>query len=125
MDVLLTKLFKKWAKKVDLSEEALLNAIDDLEAGSSVASLGKSLFKIRVKRPHSGKSSGFRTIVVYRKADRCVYLHGFAKSKKDNISLKDLRDLQKFGSYLVNLHGKDLMDLVEEKVLVYIRKEEK
>jgi len=57
----------KWARKASLSDLNLLEAIDNLEKGLSVAELGGNLFKICVKRAGKGKSSGFRTIVVYKK----------------------------------------------------------
>ena len=62
-----TKWFKKWSKRVGLTNKDLLEAINNLEGGLSTTDLGSHLFKVRVKREHSGKSSGFRTIIVYRK----------------------------------------------------------
>lgn len=67
MKKLSTKWFKKWSAKIGLSDQELIVAIDDLMLGLSVADLGGDLFKVRVKRKHSGKSGGFRTIIVYQK----------------------------------------------------------
>ena len=64
MEKLTTKWFKKWARKSRLKNQDLLETVDNLENGLSTADLGSNLFKIRVKREHSGKSSGFRTIVI-------------------------------------------------------------
>ena len=71
----------RWARKVNLSELNLLEAIDNLEKGLSVAELGGNLFKIRVKRAGKGKSSGFRTIVVYKKEEKAIFLYGFGKNE--------------------------------------------
>lgn len=85
MRKLSTKWFKKWAKKASLSSENMLEAIENLEAGLSTADLGSHLFKVRVKREHSGKSSGFRTIIIYKENDKAIFLYGFGKNEKDNI----------------------------------------
>jgi len=50
MDKLVTKWFIKWARKTDLSIVALKEALVNLEKGLSTADLGKSLYKVRVKR---------------------------------------------------------------------------
>lgn len=49
MKRLSTKWFKKWAKKIKLSNQSLLDSINDLEAGLSTVDLGGHLFKVRVK----------------------------------------------------------------------------
>ncbi len=35
--------------------------------------------------PQHPKSGGFRTLIVFRKGLRAIFVHGFAKSEKDNI----------------------------------------
>ncbi|MBT9437977.1 MAG: type II toxin-antitoxin system RelE/ParE family toxin [Desulfobacterales bacterium] len=91
MKRLTTKWFKKWSKKVQLSNQNLLDAINDLEAGLSTADLGNHLFKVRVKREHSGKSSGYRTIIVFKADDIAIFLFGFGKKA---ISQKALLNLE-------------------------------
>jgi len=90
MDKLVTKWFSKWSRKAGLTNSAILEALVDLENGLSVANLGKNLFKLRVKREGQGKSSGYRTIVVFRKEKIAVFLYGFAKNERGNISSKEL-----------------------------------
>jgi hypothetical protein len=77
-----TKWFKKWAKNVNLSNQTLVKAIKNLEMGLSAPGLGNHLYKVRIKREHSGKSSGFRTIIVYKENDRAIFLYGSVKMKK-------------------------------------------
>ncbi len=69
MKKLTTKWFKKWSKKVNLSNQDLLETVQNLELGLSVSDLGGNLFKVRVKREHGGKSSGFRTIIVFKSGE--------------------------------------------------------
>ncbi|MCK5719404.1 MAG: type II toxin-antitoxin system RelE/ParE family toxin [Thiomargarita sp.] len=82
MKKLSTKWFKKWSKKVNLSNQELLKSIKDLEMGLSTVDLGSNLFKVRVKRKHSGKSSGFRTIIVYKKMIRQYLYMDLEKMRK-------------------------------------------
>jgi len=82
MSVLFTKWFKKWSKKSNLKDQDLLDAVANLEAGLSSSDLGNHMFKIRVKRSNSGKSSGFRTIVVYRKTIKQFFYMALVKMKE-------------------------------------------
>lgn len=65
------------------------------ERGLIDAHLGGGLIKQRVARRSQGRSGGFRTIIAYRTARRAVFLHGFAKSAKDNVSDDELDALRK------------------------------
>lgn len=117
MKRLSTKWFKKWSKKVKLNNQHLIDAINNLEKGLSTADLGGHLFKIRVKRKHGGKSSGFRTIIVFKAEDRAIFLFGFAKNEKDNIDKKELQYFKKLGSDLLTLNSEQLEKAISQKVL--------
>ena len=117
MDKLVTKWFSKWSRKAGLTNSAILEALVDLENGLSVANLGKNLFKLRVKREGQGKSSGYRTIVVFRKEKIAVFLYGFAKNERGNISNKELLYFQKLGNDLLKLSSSQLKKAVEKEVL--------
>ena len=114
MEKLKTKWFKKWAKKSNLKDQVLLDTINNLEGGLSTADLGSNLFKVRVKREHGGKSSGFRTIVVYKENERSIFIYGFGKSEKDNISKKELRYFNKLGNDLLALTPEQIEQLIEQ-----------
>ena len=117
MRKLSTKWFKKWAKKANLSNQDMLEAVVNLEKDLSVADLGGNIYKIRVKRGNRGKSSGFRTIVVYKKEDRVIFLYGFGKNEKSNIDKSELQYFKKLGSDLLLLNAKQLTDSIEQRIL--------
>ena len=117
MKKLCTKWFKKLAKKANLSNHNLLESIDNIEKRLSIADLGGNLYKIRVKRAGGGKSSGFRTIVAYRKDDKAVFLYGFGKNEKSNISKTELHYFKKLGSDLLALEAKQVIDSIEKQIL--------
>ena len=124
MEILSTKWFKKWSKKSNLKNQDLLEAVKNLKGGLSVANLGNHLFKIRVKGEYSGKSSGFRTIVVYQEGDKVIFLYGFGKSEKDNISTSELQYFKKLGNDLLALNKEQLKQFTKTKILFDIKVEE-
>lgn len=117
MRKLCTKWFKKWAKKANLNNLNLLESINNLGKGLSVADLGGNLYKIRVKRSGKGKSSGFRTIVAYKKEEKAIFLYGFGKNEKSNIDKVELQYFKKLGSDLLALETKEVTGSIEKQIL--------
>ena len=117
MKRLSTKWFKKWSKKVNLTNQDLLEAVKNLEEGLSAANIGSHLFKVRVKREHSGKSSGFRTIIVYQENDKAIFLYGFGKNEKQNIDKTELQYFKKLGNDLLALNSEQLKQLLDQNIL--------
>jgi|WetSurMetagenome_2_1015567.scaffolds.fasta_scaffold149766_4 hypothetical protein len=103
MKKLKTKYFSRWARKSKIGDNQLLTAAQELEIGIFAANLGGNLYKIRIAGQSSGKSSGFRTIIAYRKDDRILYLYGFAKNERDNIESKELESLKKLAKDYLSL----------------------
>lgn len=117
MKKLSIKWFNKWSKKAKLSNEDLIEAITNLEKGLSTSDLGNYLFKVRVKRENSGKISGFRTIVVYKKSDRAIFVYGFGKNEKENISKTELQYFKKLADDLMALSSEKIEQFIEQKIL--------
>ena len=117
MKKLCTKWFKKWARKLNLSDENLLQAIENLKNGLSVADLGSNIYKVRVQRPGKGKSSGFRTIVVYKVEENAIFLYGFGKNEKANIDKQELNYFKKLGSDLLALNVEQISNFIEKQIL--------
>jgi hypothetical protein len=120
MRKLSTKWFKKWSKKSKINNHDLLDTIDNLIKGLSTADLGSNLFKIRVKRKYSGKSSGFRTIIVYKEGEKAIFLYGFAKNERENISKTEFLYFKKLGNDLLALNENQIKQLIKTKSLFEI-----
>ncbi len=99
----MTKQFAKWASKQKIPENCLARTLDELENGIYDASLGGCLYKKRIRFQGSGKSGSGRTIIVYKKGDRAIYVHGFSKNAKANLSRKEQLLLKEFAKILVKL----------------------
>ena len=85
--------------------------------GTVDADLGRGLIKQRVARKGQGRGGGFRTIIAYRKAERSVFLFGFAKSDQANLSAADQRDLADYGNMLLGLDDDGLETIVTDDEL--------
>jgi hypothetical protein len=120
MERLITKWFKKWARKSKVNDEDLLDTISNLKDGLSTVDLGSNLFKVRVKREHGGKSSGFRTIIIYKKDEKAIFLYGFGKNEKDNINKTELLYFKKLGNDFLNLNQEEIEQLIDKKSLFEI-----
>ncbi len=90
MQVYKTRWFARFARREEISDKHLYEVIERAERDLIDANLGGGLIKQRVARPGKGKSGGYRVIVAYRSGQRAVFLFGFAKSERENISKDEL-----------------------------------
>jgi hypothetical protein len=86
------------------------------------ADLGGNLVKQRIARRGQRRSGGFRAIIAYRKGRRSVFVHGFAKSDRDNITARELRDLQDAAKVLLGLDSAGIKKAVKERRLIEVTK---
>lgn len=110
MRILKTKTFHRWAMKAGVSDAALSGAADLMVSGLVDADLGGNLYKQRVALPGRGKSCGARTLVATRFAGRLVFLFGFEKNERANISARELALYQGLARELLNL-SEELIEL--------------
>lgn len=94
MQIFKTKAFSRFAKKEKISDSALLEAVQRAEKGLIDAHLGGHIIKQRVRREGQGRSSGYRVLVAVRLKERYVFITGFAKNEKDNLSDAELETAQ-------------------------------
>jgi len=77
--------FGRFARKEKISAAALWEAVERAERGLIDADLSGGVIKQRISHPVAGKSSGYRSIVIYRKDDKAFFVFGFAKNAQGNI----------------------------------------
>ncbi|MCC7342480.1 MAG: type II toxin-antitoxin system RelE/ParE family toxin [Bryobacterales bacterium] len=121
MLILKSKSFDRFASKQRIQDETLRNAIQETEQGLYEADLGGGLIKKRIARQGEGKSGGYRTIVLFRKGDYAIYLHGFAKGEQDNLPTRDLQILKKAASVLKALSAEEMAKYVSDGILVEVK----
>jgi hypothetical protein len=115
-----TTTFAKFARKVRLDDEVLFRAALDAQRGLIGADLGGGVIKQRIGRAGGGKSGGFRTLIAFRSGDRAIYVYGFAKNERDNISEEELRVFKKLAVELLALGTAEMAVAVSKGVLMEI-----
>ena len=108
MQKLMTKRFFKWASNEKIPEEELGTALADLQGGNCEANLGGCLYKKRIRFEGQGKSGSGRTIICYKKEDRAIFIHGFAKNEKSNVSKQEINAFKELAKVLLGLSETDI-----------------
>ena len=89
----------------------------------STVNLGSGLFKVRVASEGVGKSSAYRTIVVYREDDRAVMVYGFMKKEQENLSKEELKHFKILAKDILALEENELEKAIENNIFVEIGEE--
>ena len=90
----------------------LREAVTRAEKGLIDADLGSGVIKQRIARQGQGKSSGYRSIIIFRSGDKAFLVYGFPKSKRDNISKDELDAFKKAAKELLKLSNEHLTALI-------------
>jgi hypothetical protein len=122
--ILKTKRFHRWARKAGLTDGALVGAVAAAESGLFDTNLGGGVAKLRVAQPGQGKRGSTRTLLATNFADRWIFIFGYAKHERDNISPKELTALQNYSADLLSLTDKQLEAAVAEKALIEVHDEQ-
>ncbi|AKP74923.2 hypothetical protein Psal006b_03284 (plasmid) [Piscirickettsia salmonis] len=102
----------KWAKKERITDSDLIAACKEIENGLFDADLGGGLIKKRVAIQGQGKSSGSRTLVAYKKGKHILFLYGFKKNQRSNITDKEERLLKEVAKEFFKRTEKELEYLI-------------
>ena len=124
MRVFKTKSFGRFAKSESIRNDALATAIRHAEGGLVDADLGAGLVKLRVARAGQGKRGGYRTLIAYRLGVRAVFLFGFAKRERDNVSAYQLADLKRAAADILKRGDDDLSEDIAAGRLQEVRYDE-
>jgi len=116
-----TKWFGRFARKERISDRHLAAAVREVERGLHDGDLGGNLVKKRLARQGEGKRGGYRTILVYRRSDRAIFVYGFAKSDQANLSPVELREYQKLARIYMRFSEADLAKAVKGDELQEIK----
>jgi len=120
MEVLKRKDFARWQAAQQLSDAMLCQAVNEMRRGLVDASLGGELFKKRVAGHGIGKRGGYRTLLSARIGNRFVFLHGFAKRDKANITLEEQKALRFAGKVFLELCPLALRRALQSGVLMEV-----
>jgi hypothetical protein len=108
MRVFKSKWFARFARKERINDAMLVDAVKEIERGLNDGELGGGLIKKRVARPGEGKKGGYRTIIVHRARSRSVFIYGFPKSAKANLSPVELDVYRKLAQIYLSFSDADM-----------------
>src|SRR5580698_1042818 len=119
-----TRWFQRFARKERIRDAVLLDAVARAEKGQVDADLGGGVIKQRIARPGHGKSSGYRTILLFRRGQRAVFVYGFAKKERENIDSDEEKQFKEAAHHVLRLTEKQLAQLVIQGDFLEVRERE-
>lgn len=115
------RIFAKWANDEEIDNSILKEAISEIQCGLFDANLGAGLYKKRVSRPGRGKRGGYRTLVAFKQDNMPVFVLGFSKSMRENISDKELAGLKKLARYYLSATPLVIYNTLEVGELIEVK----
>ena len=115
--------FGKWTRSESISDETLLNAVQEINAGLFDANLGGGLYKKRIPRQGQGKRSGYRVLLAFKHEKNVFFLHGFAKNQQENISDKEKEAYIDLAQYLFSISDYEITNLIKINELIEVNYE--
>ncbi|MBI4357057.1 MAG: type II toxin-antitoxin system RelE/ParE family toxin [Gammaproteobacteria bacterium] len=121
MRIFKTRQFDRWAKKHDLADRLLINAVKEMNGGLIDADYGANLYKKRIATGGRGKSGGMRALIAYNIEAKAYFLYGFEKNERDNISEKEKRAYKILAKAVLQFSAGDIKKRLQDGSLVEIR----
>jgi hypothetical protein len=121
MRIFRNKPFSRFAQKSEISDAELCEAVANANRGLIAASLGGGVIKQRIARKGSGKSGGFRTLILFKIGELAIFVHGFAKNEVENIRPDELAALKKLASVMLAYRDHELEKAVAAGTLVEVK----
>ena len=119
----MTRFFRRWADDEGLGPAVLAQAVREIEHGLSDGDLGGGIIKKRVRVPGRGKSGGARVLLATNHRDRWIFIYGFLKNQRANISHRELVALRELSRDLLALTEEQLNGRTREKILIEVGSE--
>ncbi|HXY57795.1 MAG TPA: type II toxin-antitoxin system RelE/ParE family toxin [Methylocystis sp.] len=120
MRVLKTKEFARFARREDIDDERLCEAVERAARGLIDADLGGGLIKQRVARRGEGRRGGYRTLMAFSSKTRTVFVYGFAKKERDNIGPEELEFWRRVANAFLTMNEEPLSALIAAKEITEV-----
>lgn len=124
LSVYKSKPFTRFAKKARITDADLWKAAQLANEGGIDADLGGGVIKQRIARAGEGKSGGSRSIILFRKNDRAVYVYGFEKKDLANIRPNELEAFRELAQVILGYTPAEIAKRVEDGALFNVEKPE-
>jgi hypothetical protein len=118
-----TRQFNRWSRKVGLSDQTLCCAVMEIRQGLIDADLGGGIIKKRIALPGHGKRGSTRTLLATNRNDRWIFVHGFEKNERSNVSDNELEALKLLADDLLRLSELQISEAVGKGSLLEVKNE--
>ena len=103
MRIFKSRWFQRFAGKEGIADAVLKEAVDRADKGQIDADLGGEVIKQRIARRGQGRSSGYRTIILFRRGTKAFFVYGFPKSQRANIDADELKQFREAAKHVLAL----------------------
>lgn len=124
MRIFMYRAFRQWAKSEKLNDSALNKAVNEMQKGLYDANLGAGLYKKRVAKKGKGKSGSYRTILAFKQENRAVFMYGFAKNQRDNLTSKEEDVYKRLAKEFLSMTNQQISTLITNGKLFEVKYEE-
>ena len=121
MRAYMNRWFAKFAAREKMSAASLIEAVVRAEAGLIDVDLGGGLIKQRIARAGGGRSSGYRSLIIFRSEDRAVFVFGFAKNLKDNLDATELKAFRAAAKIVLGVSQAQIDDEIRNERLIEVK----
>ena len=124
LSVYKSKPFARFAKKARITDAELWKTAQRANEGQIDADLGGGVIKQRIARAGEGKSGGSRSIILFRRDDRAVYVYGFEKKDLGNIRPNELEAFRELTQVVLGYTATEIAKRVEDGALFKVEEPE-
>jgi hypothetical protein len=115
-----TKPFARFARKARISEAELWRAAQRANEGIIDADLGGGVVKQRIARSGEGKSGGSRSILLFRKNTRAVFVYGFEKKDRAAIGPDELEAFRELANVILSYSPEQMAEQISKGTLISV-----
>ena len=108
MNVYLSKAFTRLARREELTDVHICQAVAEMNTGLIDANLGAGLFKKRIAMPGQGKRGSWRAVLGFQAGKKAFFLYLFPKNSRDNIEDDEMKALKRLTRYYLTLKPSEI-----------------
>ena len=105
-----------------MADAALSEALARAGRGQIDADLGGEVIKQRIARPGQGRSKGYRAVIFFRHGGKALFVYGFPKSERANISDDEEKQFKEAAKHFLALTEKQLAELLKRGDFIEVKR---
>ena len=117
-----TRAFARFTDREGLEDAALCEAIHRAWKGLVEADLASGIITRRIARRGSGRSGGFRTIVLFRRGELAFFVYGFTKSGRENLRRDELAAYRLLADEYLSLDAAGLVAARATEAIIEVKR---